>query len=132
RVHYPKYQNEFCTLFQAFLEFVLTENEDLTKLNGICTDLQRYFTLCDFNETIKSPWAWEVYNKTIRSCMNKELISATSLFYFRKGMQWIHRFLTPFSVTDLPDASVVHLSLAGFSAIPALIAKNKFNNKIVL
>lgn len=132
RARSPKYRAKFRSLFQGLLEFVLTEDHDLDKLNKICTGLHRYFELCDFKQTMKSPCTWEAYSETVRSCMDEELISNTSLFDFRQGMQWIHRFLTPFSVTDIPDTSIVHLSLAGFSAIPALIAKNKFDSKIAL
>lgn len=128
----PEYQEKFCTMFQELLEFVLTENENLVKLNKILTGLQRYFEYCDFKETMKNPCTWKVYRRALRSLMSKEQLSTTSLFDFSQGMQWIYRFLTPFSVTHLPETSIVHLSLAGFSAIPALIAKNKFDSKIVL
>lgn len=122
----------FVPLFKDLLKCVYTEDAKVLNLNEILVGFWKYFECYDFKETMKSACVWNAYREVISAYVDKDILEKTSLADLKLGMQWLYRFLIPFSYTDLPKTSIVHLSLAGFAVIPALICKNKYDTKIVL
>lgn len=125
-------QEEFCPLFEALLEFVYSENQDMDYLENIFYDLWLYFERYDYKSTMKSRYVWNSYKEVVWKYTDEEEKASTSMLDMTTGMNWLYRFFIPLGETEIPPVSIVHLTLGGFSVIPAFIAKNRFNAKILL
>lgn len=89
--------------------------------------LWRYFTRYDWNITWKAQITWETFVKEVApsNAGNMADLAAQerpSLFDLTTALRWTYNFLMPL-VAPIPDVDIVHATIAGFAALPGIVAK---------
>jgi glycosyltransferase involved in cell wall biosynthesis len=125
-------ENKFVPLFTQLLDFIYEDNALIETLDGIFYRLWLYFEDNDYKETMRSELVWGAYCAGIEKYSKAKRNPTASLLDLTIGMRWLYRFLIPLSIVDVPKVSVAHLTLSGFTLIPALIANYKHGTAIML
>lgn len=123
---------EFIPLFEGLLNFIYGKQENLQELDYIFYQMWLYFEDYDFKETLRSKSVWKTYKRVISKNIISERNPSAKLLDLTIGMRWIYRFLIPLSIVDVPKVDVAHLTLSGFTLLPALIAHYKHGTAIML
>mgnify|MGYP000542491020 CR=1 FL=1 len=119
----------FIPLFKDLVYNFYNEETDLQALNETIYNMWLFFQKYDYKQTMKSKLVWNTFCKI----MNDDFVDekhSTFIHDLTVGMRWIYRFLIPISI-DVPKTDVVHITLSGFPIIPALVAKYKYNARII-
>ncbi len=125
-------QKKFLPLFIQLLDFIYEDDAHIATLDGIFYRLWLYFEDYDYKETMRNELVWNGYCAGIEKYSKKKRNPTASLLDLTVGMRWLYRFLIPLSIVDVPKVSVAHLTLSGFTLIPALIANYKHGTTIML
>jgi len=123
-------QKEFVPLLRDLLNMIYSENKDLEKLDTIFFSMWSFFQVYDYKKTMTSIPVWEIYKDTVKKHISSEN-TMPSLMDLTTGLRWVYRFLIPISI-DVPKTDISHITIAGFTVIPALIAKYKHNTPLIL
>lgn len=129
---YRNIEKKFIPLFTHLVDFIYEDNAPIETLDGIFYRLWLYFEDNDYKETMRSQLVWEAYCAGIDKYSKKKRNPTASLLDLTIGMRWLYRFLIPLSIVDVPKVSVAHVTLSGFTLIPALIANYKYGTAIML
>ncbi len=121
---------EFVPLIKKLLDIIYSEKKDLDELYNVLFSMWSYFQMYDYKKTMTSKCVWDAY----KNYMNDNATSykqSTTLIDLTTGLRWVYRFLMPISI-DVPKVNVSHITIAGFTVLPALIAKFKHNTPLIL
>ncbi|WP_111540211.1 GT4 family glycosyltransferase PelF [Mesonia algae] len=122
----------FIPYFEALLEVIYSEEQDMLLLDNLFFELWLYFEDYDFKKTMQSQPTWDTYVKILSEAIVEERNSNATLFDLSIGLRWIYRFLIPLAIVDVPKVDICHLTISGFAIIPALIAHYKHGSKIMV
>jgi len=125
-------EKKFLPAFDNLLRFVFSEDSNPEVLDKVFYFLWLYYERYDYKETMRHEKVWEAYTKFVLNSMDTSRSPHPTLQDLTIGMRWIYRFLMPLSVTNIPKTDIVHLTLSGFTILPALIANYKYGSKIML
>jgi len=123
-------KTDFVPLLKQLLEIIYSDTKDLDQLYNIFTSMWSFFQLYDYKKTMVSLPVWEIYKEVIKEKVTKETETLT-LIDLTTGLRWVYRFLMPLSI-DVPKTDISHITIAGFTVLPALIAKFKYNTPLML
>lgn len=122
-------RNNFIPLFKSLIQNFYQEDTKVSSLNDTIHQMWLFFQTHDYKQTMKSKIVWDTFCNQVTELLY-ETKEDTSIYDLTIGMRWIYRFLIPLSI-DVPKTDIAHITLSGFPIIPALIAKYKYNAKIV-
>ncbi|MGB1268954.1 MAG: GT4 family glycosyltransferase PelF [Flavobacteriaceae bacterium] len=120
----------FIPLFKNLVYNFYQEETDLPLLNDTIYQMWLFFQKYDYKQTMRSKIVWDTFCEITVKLLSETNIENTSVNDLTVGMRWIYRFLIPLSI-DVPKTDVAHITLSGFPIIPALVAKYKYNSKII-
>lgn len=120
----------FIPLFKNLVYNFYQENTDMKLLNETIYLMWQFFQTHDYKLTMRSKIVWNTFCKIATELLSDTDTETTSIHDLTVGMRWIYRFLIPLSI-DVPETDVAHITLSGFPIIPALVAKYKYNSKII-
>ncbi|MGB0974668.1 MAG: GT4 family glycosyltransferase PelF, partial [Flavobacteriaceae bacterium] len=123
-------RNEFVPLFKKLVQFFYSDYTDLPLLNDVIYNMWGFFKTHDYKQTMRSVIVWETFCDIATAQLSKTSQDRASVYDLTVGLRWIYRFLIPLSI-DVPKTDVAHITLSGFPIIPALVAKYKYNSKII-
>jgi polysaccharide biosynthesis protein PelF len=127
--------SEINDYFIPLLDRLLTEiyeNETSTEnLEDIIICMWHFFQTNDYKETMKNPLVWNSFKEKIINIIGEQELIEVTLFDLTVAMRWIYHFLIPMSI-DFPKSSISHLTLSGFSIVPAIIQKHKYGTPIMI
>lgn len=125
--------SKFIPIFKKLLHFIHQDsNQNIAILDRIIYDLWLYFENYDYKKTLQHYLVWRTYCSIIAQYSKSDNNPEASLYDLTIGMRWIYRFFIPLSVSNVPNVDVSHLTLSGFTLIPALIAQYKYGSAIML
>lgn len=126
-------KTRFIPIFKNLLHFIYQEEEqDIVIFDRIMYDLWNYFEDYDYKTTLQHQLTWKAYSKIIAKYSDTNKNPQASLYDLTIGLRWIYRFFIPLSVSNIPKVDVTHITLSGFTLIPALIAQYKYGSAIML
>lgn len=127
-------KNDFLPIFKKFMACLCAENIRAEHAQDVFRELYEYFQNYDYKETMRSVDVWETFRDNMNA-FDFGMISnqnyKVSMRDLTIGMQWIYRFMLPFSV-NAPKGDVAHVTLAGFPMITALMMKYRDKTPIIL
>jgi len=90
-------------------------------------EIWRYFARYDWNATWKAQVTWDAFvaemTRTYRDRgADVAVAERPSLHDLTTALRWTYNFLMPL-VAPIPDVDIVHATIAGFAALPGIVAK---------
>jgi glycosyltransferase involved in cell wall biosynthesis len=111
-------QNSFLNPFQQFLKCLL-EDPQPEKIADALLMLHLYFRNVDYQKTMSSPEAWEMFLDTLQQSPWHSLLT---LHDATTCMRWLQRFLAIVTV-PIPSTDLTHSSVTGLAGVPGVLAK---------
>jgi glycosyltransferase involved in cell wall biosynthesis len=118
-----KFVPHFVTLLQA----MHSGTADAGETGLAIWQIWRYFARYDWNTTWKARVTWETFvSEMSRTYRDEHFDTAAeerpSLHDLTTALRWTYNFLMPL-VTPIPEVDIVHATIAGFAALPGIVAK---------
>ncbi len=123
--------NYFIPLLERLLTQIYAKQTSIENLEDVIICMWHFFRTNDYKQTMKSPLVWESFKEKIINIISEEKLIDVTLYDLTVAMRWIYHFLMPISI-DYPKVSISHLTLSGFTIIPALIQKHNYGTPIMI
>ena len=111
-------RNSFLDLFKQFLTSLLQGTQP-EKMADSLLMLHLYFRSFDYQKTMSSPEAWELFLDTLQHSPG---YSSFTLQDATTCMRWLQRFLAIVTV-PIPSTDITHSSVAGLAGVPGVLGK---------
>ncbi len=121
----------FIPLLNRLITEIYAQKQSPENLNDVLISMWHFFRTNDYKATMKSPLVWENFKETIISIIDEEELLEVKLYDLTVAMRWIYHFLIPISI-DYPEVAISHLTISGFSIIPAIIQKHNYGTPILI
>ncbi|HEX3069545.1 MAG TPA: GT4 family glycosyltransferase PelF [Thermoanaerobaculia bacterium] len=132
-------QREFVPIFRRFLDFV-NGGADPAGFGEVLVEMEDFFTVCDYNETMKSRPVWRAFCDVMQA-FSRRVAEALpeaarahqqpSLFDLTESLRWLYRFLIILTVAP-PQTDVTHTTAAAFCGIPCITAKVRYGTPMIV
>ena len=120
---------EFAPLLATLLTGFAAERTDPVEQGVTLAAMADYFLVRDWGTTWKAEATWDVFGTAVRRGLFAG--GEPSLWDMTTALRWLHSFLMPLTV-PLPRTSIVHSTIAGFAALPGIVAKVRWGTPFVL
>jgi polysaccharide biosynthesis protein PelF len=121
----------FLPLLNRLLTEIYAKETSVEDLEDIIISMWHFFQTNDYKETLRSKLVWNGFKEKVINIISQEELVEVTLYDLTVAMRWIYHFLIPISI-DFPKASISHLTLSGFSIVPAIIQKHKYGTPIMI
>jgi polysaccharide biosynthesis protein PelF len=121
----------FIPLLKELISEIYAEKKSVQNIENIIISMWYFFKENDYKQTMKSPLVWDCFKEEVLEHIERGEIEGVKLFDFTVAMRWMYHFLIPISIS-MPKVSISHLTLSGFSILPAIIQKHLYNTPIIL
>lgn len=114
----------FKPLFEQFFALLLSSDRDIKELGTVLLRLQNYFQSYDYEKTMNSVEAWNVFQHVMRAtweCRPTDTKEPT-LAEMKQAYRLLYHLLMVLHF-PIPYASVSHSSAASFCGVPCVLAK---------
>ena len=131
----PKVIREhFIPVFEKFLREMLS-SMSLSALDPVVIhQLYRYFQQYEYKSTLQSSDTWKTFLRVVHRQSELEHLTEQelpSLFDLTTAMRWLYNFLLPLDAI-VPKADLAHATIAGFSNLPAIVAKLEYGTPVIV
>lgn len=124
-------RHAFLPLFRRLLD-ALAEPERVGRDGGdLCVELSVYFRRYDYRATFRSEPVWTAYRDWALAAARADGDPEPMLGELVQGLRWVYNFLLPLTV-PLPRTDVAHATLAGFGALPGVVARCELDVPLVV
>lgn len=118
---------EFIPHFVTLLRAMDAEAADAGETGLAIWQIWRYFNRYDWNATWKARVTWESFVDEVSQVYRDDHADVAaeerpSLHDLTTALRWTYNFLMPL-VAPIPDVDIVHATIAGFAALPGIVAK---------
>ncbi len=113
---------EFVPLLTLLLEGLDVEGPEIREYGVVVYDLWRWFTTHGWRETWKSRPVYGAFAAYGRARAQPGEVPTVGDIDAALG--WLHAFLAPLAA-PLPASDLVHATIAGFAALPGIVAKHR-------
>lgn len=136
RTTFRAVEEYFFPILEDFLEHLLNPFLPSEEAAQILYGMWKYFEYFDFKMTITHPILWERFKEKLSSYylqQQKDVLPGEKpvLFDTVFSLRWLYHFLMPLSV-PLPQFDITHATIAGFAAIPGIIAKYEYGIPMIV
>jgi glycosyltransferase involved in cell wall biosynthesis len=121
-------EEEFVPLLRRFLQGVEGgEGVDLDEHGAVLHAMWRWFADHDWKDTWRSAPVWQAFRHEALAAYRdrpEDLLphEHPSLYDVTTALRWLYYFMMPLN-TPVPEADVVHTTIAAFAGIPGIVAK---------
>src|SRR5260221_13772179 len=132
-------QREFVPIFRRFLDFV-NGGADPAGFGQVLVEMEDFFTVCDYNETMKSRPVWRAFCEVVQASARgtaealpeaARIHQQPTLFDLTESLRWLYRFLIVLTVAP-PEVDVTHTTAAAFCGIPCITAKVRYGTPMIV
>jgi glycosyltransferase involved in cell wall biosynthesis len=119
---------EFVPLLRRFVRALQGgDGVDLGDHGRVVHAMWRYFQDYDWKDTWRSPPVWQAFLDEVTRLHRERpedflATEAPSLYDVTTALRWLYYFLMPLNA-PVPEADVVHTTIAAFAGLPGIIAK---------
>ncbi|MBA2560860.1 MAG: GT4 family glycosyltransferase PelF [Propionibacteriales bacterium] len=118
---------QFIPHFVVILQAMDSDTADAGETGRALWQIWRYFTRYDWNATWKAQVTWETFVGEVSGRYRDADSGITveerpSLHDLTTALRWTYNFLMPL-VAPIPEVDIVHATIAGFAALPGIVAK---------
>jgi glycosyltransferase involved in cell wall biosynthesis len=136
RTTFKVVETYFFPIMEDFLNHLLNPFLPAEEAAEILYGMWKYFRYFDFKQTITHPVLWERFKRRLSLYYEKQQKSALPgekpvLFDTVFSLRWLYHFLMPLAA-PLPMYDVTHATIAGFAAIPGIIAKYEYGIPMIV
>src|SRR6476620_3280031 len=129
-------EDGFIPLLKGLLAQISAPEPDPEEGGRVVHGMWRYFRLRDWQRTWRSEAAWRTfvaealrtYEERPDAYLEDEVPSIDDL---TTAMQWMYSYLMPL-YAPVPEVDIVHSTIAGFAALPAIVAKYERGTSMLL
>ncbi len=132
-------ERELVPIFRRFLDFV-NGGADPAGFGQVLVEMEDFFTVCDYNETMKSRPVWRAFCEVMQAFSRRtaealpeaaRIHQQPTLFDLTESLRWLYRFLIVLTVAP-PEVDVTHTTAAAFCGIPCITAKVRYGTPMIV
>jgi glycosyltransferase involved in cell wall biosynthesis len=115
-------QTGFLPLLRRLLDGLDVEGPEIRDYGVTVFELSRWFVKHDWRRTWKSKHVYDTFAEAARAWARDD--EQPTVEDLRGALAWLYAFLTPLAA-PVPRADLVHATVAGFAALPGIVAKHR-------